>query len=135
MSSSISRPRSTKLTLALKHPRLIMRNYHRAAELKMSGILFFALHLRCRVLKLIARHFFGGRYRSMLAKKFCNPPLTPPLRRQASTRTPSGVSPRQTSTGIDQAAALYHSHPDSRAVGGLQAQSQPIGPSFFGTFL
>src|SRR5207247_9829431 len=132
MSSSISRPRSTKLTLALKHPRLIMRNYHRDAELKMSGILFFALHLRCRALKLIARHFFGGRYRSTLPKKFCNPPLTPPLLRQASARTPSGVSPRQTSNGIEQPSALYHSHPDSRAVGGLQAQYQPMSPSFSG---
>jgi hypothetical protein len=92
----------------------------------MSGILFFALHLRCRALKLIARHFFGRRYRSTLPKKFCNPPLTPPLRRQALARAPSGVSPLQTSNGIEQASALYHSHPDSRAVGGLQAQSQPI---------
>src|SRR5438552_11570255 len=126
MASSISRSLSTKLTLGLKHPRLIVRNYHRAAVLKMSGILFFALHLRCRVLKLIARHFFGRRYRSTLPKEFYNPPLTPPLLRQASTRTPSGVSPRQTSNGIEQASALYHSHPDSRAVGGLQPQSQPI---------
>src|SRR5947207_11529453 len=126
MASSISRSLSTKLTLILKHARLIVRNYHRAADLKMSGSLFFPLHLRCPVLKLIARHFFGGRYRSMLPKKFYNPPLTPPLLRQASTRTPSGVSPRQTSNGIEQASALYHSHPDSRAVGGLPAQSQPI---------
>src|SRR5205814_8509562 len=125
---------STTLTLGLKHARLIMRNYHRDAELKMSGILFFALHLRCPVLKLIARHFFGGRYRSMLPKKFYNPPLRPPLLRQASTRTPSGVSPRQTSNGIEQASALYHSHPDSPGAGGLQAQSQSILPSFFGMF-
>src|SRR4029077_6238371 len=124
MASSISRSLSTKLTLALKQARLIMRNYQRAADLKMSGILFFALHLRCRVLKLIARHFFGRRYRSTLPKKFCNPPSTPPPRRQASTRTPSGVSPRQTSNGIEQASAVYHSHPDSQAVGGLQAQFQ-----------
>src|SRR6267378_228521 len=110
MASSISRSLSTKLKLGLKHARLIIvRNYHRAADLKMSGILFF-----------------GGRYRSTLPKKFCNPPLTPPLRRQASARTLSGVSPPQTSNGIAQASALYHSHPDSRAVGGLQAQSQPI---------
>src|SRR5207302_9429397 len=126
MASSISRSLSTKLTLGPKHPRLIIRNYHRDAELKMSGILFFALHLHCRVLKLIARHFFGGRYRSTLPKKFYNPPLTPPLLRQASTRTPSGVSPLQTANGIEQPSALYHSHPDSRAVGGLQAQFQPI---------
>src|SRR6266571_4344822 len=126
MASSINRSLLTKLTLILKHARLIMRNYHRAAGLKMSGILFFALHLRCRVLKLIARHFFGRRYRSTLPKKFCNPPLTPRLRRQASARTPSGVSPRQASNGIEQASALYHSHPDFRAVGGLPAQSQPI---------
>src|SRR6266513_4064938 len=126
MGSSISRSLSTKLALGLKHVRLIMRNYHRGAELKMSGILFFALHFCCPVLKLIARHFFGGRYRSTLPKKFCNPPLTPPLLRQASTRTPSGVSPLQTSNGIEQASALYRSHPDFRAVGGLPAQSQPI---------
>src|SRR6266513_454962 len=126
MASSISRSLSTKLTLILKHARLIVRNYHRAADLKMSGILFFALHLRCRVLRLIARHFFGGLCRSMLPKKSYNPPLTPPLLRQASARTPSGVSPRQTSNGIEQASALYHSHPDFRAVGGLQAQFQPI---------
>src|SRR5205085_9865219 len=126
MASSIGRSLSTKLALGLKHARLIMRNYHRAADLKMSGILFFALHLRCPVLKLIARHFFGRRYRSTLPKEFCNPPLRPPLRRQASTRAPSGVSPRQTSNGIEQASALYHSHPDSRAVGGLPAQSPPI---------
>src|SRR5882724_5942528 len=126
MASSISRSLSTKLALGLKHVRLIMRNYHRGAELKMSGILFFALHLHCPALKLIARHFFGGRYRSTLPKKSCNPPFTRLLRRQASARTPSGVSPRQTSNGIEQASALYHSHPDSRAVGGLQAQSQPI---------
>src|SRR5437667_11739027 len=134
MASSISCSLATKLTLGLKHARLIVTNYHRAAYLKMSGILFFALHLRCRVLKLIARHFFGWRYRSTLPKKFCNPPLTPPLLRQASTRTPSGVSPLQTSNGIEQASALYRSHPDFRAVGGLQAQSQPILPSFFGMF-
>src|SRR4029077_6329102 len=126
MASSISRSLWTKLTLGLKHARLIVRNYHRAADPKMSGILFFALHLRCRVLKLIARHFFGKRYRSTLPKKFCNLPLTPPRQRQASTRTPSGVSPRQTSNGIEQASALYRSHPDSRAVGGLQAQFQLI---------
>src|SRR5204862_4103299 len=126
MASSISRSLSTKLALGLKHARLIMRNYHRVADLKMSGILFFALHFCCPELKLIARHFFRGRYRSTLPKKFCNPPLTPPLRRQASARTPSGVSPPQASNGIEQASALYHSHPDSRAVGGLQAQSQPI---------
>src|SRR6266566_7860518 len=126
MASSISRSLSTKLALGLKHVRLIMTNYHRAAELKMSGILFFALHFCCPALKLIARHFFRGRYRSTLPKKFCNPPLTPPLRRQASARTPSGVSPRQTSNGIEQASALYHSHPDSRAVGGLPVQPQPI---------
>src|SRR6267378_4208260 len=126
MASSISDSLSTKLTFGLKNARLMMRNYHRAAELKMSGILFFALHFCCRVLKLIARHFFGGRYRSTLRKKFCNLPLTPLLRRQASARRPFGVSPRQTSNGIAQASALYHSHPDSRAVGGLQAQFQPI---------
>src|SRR6266581_873479 len=126
MANSIDRSLWTKLTLGLKHARLIVRNCHRAADLKMSGILFFALHFCCPVLKLIARHFFGGRYRSTLPKKFYNPPLTPPLLRQASTRTPSGVSLRQTSNGIEQASALYHSHPDSRAVGGLQAQSQPI---------
>src|SRR6202035_4245823 len=126
MASSISRSLSTKLTLGLKHARLIVRNYHRAADLKMSGILSFALHLRCRVLKLIARHFFGGPYRSTLPKKFCNPPLTPPPPRRASARTPSGVSPPQTSNGIEQASALYRSHPDYRAVGGLQAQSQSI---------
>src|SRR6266478_9447927 len=107
MASSIGRSLSTQLTLGLKHARLIMRNYQRAADLKMSGILFFALHLRCRVLKLIARHFFGGRYRSTLPKKFCNLPLTPRLRRQASARTRSGVSLRQTSNGIEQASALY----------------------------
>src|SRR6266496_3430051 len=134
MASSVSRSLSTKLTLTPKHPRPIVRNYHRAADLKMSGILFFALHLRCRGLKLIARHFFGGRCRGTLPKKFCNPPLTPPLLRQASTRTPSGVSPRQTSNGIEQASALYHSHPDSPGAGGLQAQSQSILPSFFGMF-
>src|SRR6266487_6740989 len=111
MASSTRRSLSTTLTLGLKQARLIMRKYLRDAVLKMSGILFFALHLRCRVLKLIARHFFGGRYRSMLPKKFCNPPLPPPLRRQASARTPFGVSPRQTSNGIEQASALYHSHP------------------------
>src|SRR5437764_14024191 len=126
MASSTRRSLSTTLTLGLKHVRLIIRNYHRAADLKMSGILFFALRLRCRVLKLIARHFFGGRYRSTLPKKFCNLPLTPPLLRQASAKTPSGVSPPQTSNGIEQVSAPYHSHPDSRAVGGLQAQSQPI---------
>src|SRR5437762_11046002 len=126
MASSISRSLSTTLTLGLQHARLRMRNYHRATDLKMSGILFFALHLRCRVLKLIARHFFGGRYRSTLPKKFCNPPLTPPLRRQASARTPSGVPPPQASNGIEQVSAPYHSHPDSRALGGLQAQFQPI---------
>src|SRR4029077_10681712 len=126
MASSISRSLSTKLTLALKQARLIMRNYQRAADPKMSGILFFALHLRCRALKLIARHFFGRRYRSTLLKKFCNPPLIPPLRRQALARTPSGVSPPQASNGIEQASAVYHSHPDSRAVGGLEPQSQPI---------
>src|SRR2546430_17538513 len=125
MASSISRSLSTKLTL-IQHARPIVRNYHRVADLKMSGILFFALHLRCPVLKLIARHFFGGRYPSTLPKMFCNPPLTPPLLRQASTRTPFGVSPPQASNGIEQASALYHSHPDSRAVGGLQAQFQPI---------
>src|SRR6266487_943515 len=108
MASSTSRSLSTKLTLGLKHPRPIVRNYHRAAELKMSGILFFALHFCCPVLKLIARHFFGGRYRSTLPKKFCNPPLTPPLRRQASARTRSGASLRQTSNGIEQASARYH---------------------------
>src|SRR5207249_11836779 len=124
MASSISRSLSTKLTLALKHPRPIVRNYHRATDLKMSGILFFALHLRCRVLKLIARHFFGGRYRSRLPKKFCNPPLTPPLLRQASARTPSGVSPPQTSNGIEQASAFYHSPPASWSVAGWQAQFQ-----------
>src|SRR6266480_3176257 len=134
MASSISRSLSPKLTLDLKHARLMMRNYHWAADLKMSGILFFAPHFCCPVLELIARHFFGGRYRSTLPKKFCNPPLTPPLRRQASARTRSGASLRQTSNGIEQASALYHSHPDSRAVGGLQAQSQPIGPSFFVMF-
>src|SRR6266487_5292704 len=128
MASSIGCSLSTKLTLDLQHARLRMRNYHRAADLKMSGILFFALHLRCRVLKLIARHFFGRRYRSAFPKKFCNPPLTPPLRRQASARTPSGVSPPQASNGIEQASAVYHSHPDSRAVGGLQAQFQRILP-------
>src|SRR5205814_9993908 len=126
MASSISRSLSTKLTLILKHARLIVRNYHRAADLKMSGSLFFALHLGCPVLKLIARHFFGGRYRSTLPKKFCNLPLTPPLLRQASARTTSGVSPPQTSNGIEQVSAPYHSHPDSRALGGLQAQFQPI---------
>src|SRR5438045_9653202 len=126
MASSISRSLSTKLALGLKQVRLIMRNYHRGAELKMSGILFFAVLFCCPVLKLNARHFSGVRYRSTLPEKFCNPPLTPPLLRQASTRTPSGVSPRQTSNGIEQASALYHSHPDSRAVGGLQPQSQPI---------
>src|SRR5438094_10646365 len=126
MASRIGCSLSTKLTLDLQHARLRMRNYHRAAHLKMSGILFFALHLRCRVLKLIARHFFGGRYRSTLPKKSCNVPLTPPLPRQASARTPSGVPPPQGSDGIEQASALYHSHPDSRAVGGLQAQFQPI---------
>src|SRR5207244_186853 len=126
MASSTRRSLSTKLALGLKHVRLIMRNYHRGAELKMSGILFFALHLRCRVLELIARHFFAGRYRSTLPKKSCNPPLRPPLLRRASTRTPSGVSPRRTLNGIEQATALYHSHPDSRAVGGLPAQPQPI---------
>src|SRR5207247_2960195 len=130
MASSISRSLSTKLTLALKHPRPIVRNYHRAADLKMSGILFFAPHFCCPVLKLIARHFFGGRYRSTLPKKFCNPPLTPLLRKQASTKKPSGVSPRQTSNGIEQASALNHSHPDSRGAGGLQAQSQSILPIF-----
>src|SRR5437764_13304323 len=103
--------------LGLKHARLMMRNYHRAADLKMSGILFFALHFCCRVLKLIARHFFGGRYRSTLPKKFYNPPLTPPLLRQASTRTPFGVSPRKTSHCIEQASALCHSHPDSLPAG------------------
>src|SRR5713101_3124309 len=113
MGSSISRSLSTKLTLDLKHARPIERNYRRAADLKMSGILFFALHLRCRALKLIARHFFGGRYRSTLPKKFCNPPLTPLPPRRALARTPSGVSPPQASNGIDQASALYHSHPDS----------------------
>src|SRR6266478_8348174 len=126
MANSISHSLSTKLTLGLKHARLIVRNYHRAADLKMSGILFFALHLRCRVLKLIARHFFRGRYPSTLPEEFCNRPFTSPLLRQASTKTPSGVSPRQTSNGTEQASALYHSHPDSRAVGGLQAQSQSI---------
>src|SRR5439155_7733559 len=134
MASSISHSLSTKLTLGLKHPRPIVRNYHRAADLKMSGILFFALHLRCRALKLTARHFFGGRCRSTLPKKSCNVPLIPLLRKQASTKKPSGVSPRQTSNGIEQASALYHSHPDSRAAGGLQAQSQSILPSFFGMF-
>src|SRR6266699_3619297 len=84
MASSKHRSQSSKL--------MVMRNYHQAADLKMSGILFFALHLCCRVLKLIARHFFGRRYRSTFPKKFCNPPLTPPLRRRASARTPSGVS-------------------------------------------
>src|SRR6266403_3836937 len=118
MASSKDRSQSSKL--------MVMRNYHRAADLKMSGILFFALHLRCRALKLIARHFFGGRYRSTLPKEFCNPPLTPPLQRQALARTPSGVSLPQASNGIEQASAVYHSHPDSRAVGGLQPQSQPI---------
>src|SRR5439155_23186428 len=98
----------------------------RAAGLEMSGILFFGPHFCWPVLKLIARHFFGGRYRSTLPKKFCNPPLTPPLRRQVLARTPSGVSPPQESNGIEQASAVYHSHPDSRAVGGLQAQSQRI---------
>src|SRR5437870_12550981 len=126
MASSISCSLSTKLTLGLKHPRPIVRNYHRAADLKMSGILFFALYLRCRVLKLISRHFYGRRYRSTLPKKLCNPPLTPRLRRQASARTPSGVSLPQASNGIEQASAPYHSHPDSRGVGGLQAQFQPI---------
>src|SRR5881394_727744 len=105
MASSTRRSLSTTLTLGLKHARLIMRNYHRGAVLKMSGI-----------------QFFGWRYRSTLPKKFCNPPLTPPLLRQASTRTPSGVSPLQTSNGIEQASALYHSHPDSPGAGGLQAQ-------------
>src|SRR6266566_8730599 len=119
MASSKDRSQSSKL--------MVMTNYHhRAADLKMSGNLFFALHFCCPALKLIARHFFGGPYRSALPKKFCNLPLTPPLRRQASTRTPSGVSPRQTSNGIAQASALYHSHPDSRAVGGLPVQPQPI---------
>src|SRR5438067_9241124 len=122
MASSISRSLSTKLTLGLKHAQLMMRNYHRAADLKMSGILFFALHFCCPVLKLIARHSFGGHYRSTLPKKFCNPPLTPLRRRQASAGIPFGVSPRQTSHGIEQASALYHSHPHSLAVGGLQAQ-------------
>src|SRR5438094_3161491 len=126
MASSISRSLSTKLTFGLKHPRLIVRNYHRTADLKMSGILFFAPHFCCPVLKLIARHFFGGRYRSTLPKKFCNLPLTLLLLRQASARTPSGISPRQALNGIEQASALYHSHPESRAVGGLQAQFQPI---------
>src|SRR6266480_6938458 len=123
MASSISRSLSTKLALGLKDVRLIMRNYHRAAEPKMSGILFFALHFCCPALKLIARHFFRGRYRITLPKKFCNPPFTRLLRRQALARTPSGVSPRQTSNGIEQASALYHSLPDFRAVGGLQARS------------
>src|SRR6266581_4894032 len=118
MASSKHRSQSSKL--------MVMRNYHQAADLKMSGILFFALHLCCRVLKLIARHFFGRRYRSTFTKKFCNPPLTPPLRRRASARTPSGGSPPQASNGIEQASAAYHSHPDSLAVGGLQAQSQSI---------
>src|SRR5438874_11592631 len=113
MASSISRSLSTKLALGLKHVRLIMRNYHRGADLKMSGILFFALHFCCRVLKLIARHFFGGRCRSTLPKKSCTLRVTPLLRKQASTKKPSGVSPRQTSNGIEQASALYHSHPDS----------------------
>src|SRR5437588_11578399 len=126
MASSISRSLSIKLTLGLKHARPIVRNYHRAADLKMSGILFFALHFCCRALKLIAKHFFGGRYRSTLPKKFCNPSLTPPLLRQALARTLSGVSLPQASNGIERASAVYHSHPDSRAVGGLQAQSQPI---------
>src|ERR1700688_4809356 len=103
MASSISRSLSTKLTLGLKHARLMARNYHRAADLKMSGILFFALHFCCPVLKLIARHFSGGRYRSTLPKKFCNSPLTPPLPRQALARTQSGVSLQQTSNGIEQA--------------------------------
>src|SRR6058998_4463898 len=106
MASSISCSLSTKFTLGLKHARLIVTNYHRAAYLKMSGILFFALHLRCPVLKLIARHFFGGRYRSTLPKKFCNPPLTPPLRRHASARTPSGVSLPQVSNGSERASAV-----------------------------
>src|SRR6267378_2724976 len=130
MASSIGRSLSTKLTLGLKHARLIVRNYQRAADLKMSGILFFALHFCCPVLKLTARHFFRGRYRSTLPKKFCNPPLTPPPQRQASARTRFGVSPPQTSNGIEQASAVYHSLPDSRGVGGLQAQFQPIWPSF-----
>src|SRR5207253_9481795 len=106
-----------KLALGPERVRLIMRNYHRGAELKMSGILFFALHFCCPVLKLIARHFFRGRYRSTLLKKFCNPPSTPLLRRQALARTPSGVSPPQTSNGIEQASALDRSHPDFRSVG------------------
>src|SRR2546423_6796493 len=104
MASSKDRSQSSKL--------MVMTNYHhRVAELKMSGILFFALHFCCPVLKLIARHFFGGRCRGTLPKKSCNPPLTPPLLRQASAKTPSGVSPLQTSNGIEQASALYHSHP------------------------
>src|SRR5260370_10643130 len=113
MASSISRSLSIKLTLGLKHARLIVRNYHRAADLKMSGILFFALHLRCRALKLIARHFFGRRYRSTLPKEFCNPPLTPPLLRQALARTPFGVSPPHASNRIPHASPVSHSHPHS----------------------
>src|SRR4029077_2430512 len=118
MASSIVRSLSTKSTLGLKHARRIVRNYHRAADLKMSGILFFEPHCCCPVLKLIATHFFGGRYRSTLPNMLCNRPLTPPLVRQASARTRSGASLRQTSNGIEQASALYRSHPDSRAVGG-----------------
>src|SRR5260370_25939488 len=88
MASGISRSLSTKLTLGLKHARLIARNYHRAADLKIYGILFFALHLRCRALKFIARHFFGRRYRNTLPEEFSNPTLTPHLLRQSSARTP-----------------------------------------------
>src|SRR5437773_12570010 len=104
MASSISCSLSTKFTLGPKHARLRMRNYHRAAYLKMSGILFFALHLRCAVLKLIARHFFGGCYRSTLPKKFCNLPLTILLLRQASARKRSGISSLQALNGIEQAS-------------------------------
>src|SRR5438876_9915600 len=102
MASSISCSLATKLTLGLKHARLIVTNYHRAAYLKMSGILFFALQLRCSVLKLIASHLFGGRYRSTLAKKFCYLPLALLLLWQASARTLSGISPRQELNGIVQ---------------------------------
>src|SRR4029077_16034135 len=113
MASSIGHSLSTRLTLGLKQTLLIMRNYHRAADLKMSGMLFFAPRFCCPVPKLIARHFFGGRCRNTLPKKFCNPPLPPPPPRGAATRTPSRVLPRQTSNGIAQASALYHSHRDS----------------------
>jgi hypothetical protein len=61
-----------------------------------------------------------------VTEKVLQSAMTPPLQRQASARTRFGISPPQTSNGIAQASALYHSHPDSRAVGGLQAQSQLI---------